>query len=148
MILKGKVAIITGGGTGIGAAIARRFVAEGAKVCIAGRRENVLEQVVASLPSGSAIMCQGDVSEPKDIDRIIETAISFGKGINILVNNAGIGTDGSITDANLDEWRKTLEVNLIGPFMLMRAAIPLLWLRCAAFRMAPHTALPRPALTC
>lgn len=124
MILKRKVAIITGGGTGIGEAIARRFVAEGAKVCIVGRRESVLEQVVQSLPSGTAIMCRGDVSEPKDIDRIIETALSFGQGINILVNNAGIGTDGSITDAKLDEWRKTLEINLIGPFMLMRAAIP------------------------
>ena len=124
MILKGKVAIITGGGTGIGAAIARRFVAEGAKVCIAGRRESVLKQVIQSLPSGTAIMCRGDVSEPKDIDRIIEKAFSFRNGINILVNNAGMGTDGSITDAKLDEWRKTLEINLIGPFMLMRAAIP------------------------
>jgi len=124
MILKGKVAVITGGGTGIGAAIVRRFVAEGAKVCIVGRRESVLEQVVRSLPSGTAIMCQGDVSEPKHVDRIIETALSFGQTIDILVNNAGIGTDGSITDAKLDEWRKTLEVNLIGPFMLMRAVIP------------------------
>lgn len=97
MILKGKMAIITGGGTGIGAAIARRFVAEGAKVCIVGRRKSVLEQVVRSLPSGTAVMCQGDVSEPKHIDRIIETALSFRQVIDILVNNAGIGTDGSIT---------------------------------------------------
>lgn len=124
MILKRKTAIITGGGTGIGAAIARRFVAEGAKVCIVGRRDSVLEQVVQSLPSGTAVMCQGDVSEPKHIDRIIETALSFGQTINILVNNAGVAYEGSITSAKLDEWRKTLEVNLIGPFMLMRAAIP------------------------
>jgi meso-butanediol dehydrogenase/(S,S)-butanediol dehydrogenase/diacetyl reductase len=123
MILTRKVAIMSGGGTGIGAAIARRFVAEGAKVCITGRRKSVLEQVVQSLPSGTAILCQADVSKPKHIDRIIETALSFGQVIDILVNNAGIGTDGSITDAKLDEWRKTLEVNLIGPFMLMRAAI-------------------------
>ena len=118
------MAIITGGGTGIGAAIARRFVAEGAKVCIVGRRDTVLEQVVQSLPSGTAVMCQGDVSEPKHIDRVIETALSFGQTINILVNNAGVAYDGSITSAKLDEWRKTLEVNLIGPFTLMRAAIP------------------------
>ena len=124
MILKRKTAIITGGGTGIGAAIARRFVAEGAKVCIVGRRDSVLEQVVKSLPSGTAVMCQGDVSEPKHIDRIIETALSFGQTINILVNNAGVAYDGSITSAKLDEWRKTLEINLIGPFMLMRSAIP------------------------
>jgi NAD(P)-dependent dehydrogenase (short-subunit alcohol dehydrogenase family) len=124
MILKGKISVITGGGTGIGAAIARRFVAEGAKVCIVGRRESLLEQVVQSLPSGTAVMCQGDVSEPEHIDRIIDTVLSFGQNIDILVNNAGIGSEGSITSAKLDEWRKTLEVNLIGPFMLMRAAIP------------------------
>ena len=124
MILKGKMAIITGGGTGIGAAIARRFVAEGARVCIVGRREKVLEKVVRSLPSGTAVLCQGDVSEPEHIDRIIDTALSFGQNIDILVNNAGMGSEGSIASAKLDEWHKTLRVNLIGPFMLMRAAIP------------------------
>ncbi|MBN1831086.1 MAG: SDR family oxidoreductase [Deltaproteobacteria bacterium] len=124
MMLKGKTAIITGGGTGIGAAITRRFAAEGAKVCVVGRREGLLEQVVQSLPSGTAVMRRGDVSEPGHIDPIIETALSFGKKIDILVNNAGIGSEGSITSAKLDEWHKTLEVNLIGPFMLMRAAIP------------------------
>lgn len=123
-MLKGKIALITGGGTGIGAAIARRFVAEGAKICIAGRRENPLERVARSMPSGTAVMCQGDVSEPEHIDRMVETALSFGQGIDILVNNAGIGSEGSITSAKLDEWHKTLEVNLIGPFILMRAAIP------------------------
>jgi NAD(P)-dependent dehydrogenase (short-subunit alcohol dehydrogenase family) len=69
-------------------------------------------------------MYRGDVSEPQDVDGIIETALSFGETINILVNNAGMGTEGSITGAKLDEWRKTIEVNLIGPFMLMRATIP------------------------
>ena len=99
-------------------------MAEGAKVCIVGRRESPLEQVVQSLPSGTSVMCQGDVSEPEHIDRIVETALSFGKSIDILVNNAGMGSEGSITSAKLDEWHKTLGVNLIGPFMLMRAAIP------------------------
>ncbi len=124
MMLKGKVAIITGGGTGIGAAIARRFVAEGAKVCIVGRRENVLDQVVQSLPAGTAVKCPGDVSESGHINRIVETALSFGEGIDVLVNNAAMGTEGSITSADLAEWRKTLEVNLISPMLLMRAAIP------------------------
>lgn len=123
-MLNGKMVIITGGGTGIGAATAKRFVAEGAKVCITGRREKVLENIVQSLPQGTAVSCRGDVSEPGDIDRIIETTLNFGQTIDVLINNAGIGTEGSITSTNLDEWRNTLEVNLIGPFMLMRAAIP------------------------
>lgn len=124
MILKGKTAIVTGGGTGIGAAIAKRFVAEGAKVCIVGRRENVLEQVISSLPKGTAVKCPGDVTQPGDVERILETALAFGQTVHVLVNNAGIGTAGSIIGADLEEWRKTLEINLIAPFMLMRAVIP------------------------
>jgi meso-butanediol dehydrogenase / (S,S)-butanediol dehydrogenase / diacetyl reductase len=124
MILAGKMAVVTGGGTGIGAAIVRRFVAEGARVCIVGRREEVLSDVVRSLPDGAAIACAADVSEAADIGRIVDRALAFGKRIDILVNNAGKGTEGSVISADLDEWRKTLDVNLIGPFMLMRAVIP------------------------
>ncbi len=97
MMLQGKTAIITGGGTGIGEGIARRFVAEGAKVCITGRREDVLNRVVESLPEGSAVSCRSDVSEPGDIERIVEAALSLDGKINVLVNNAGVGTDGSVT---------------------------------------------------
>ena len=123
-MLKGKVAIITGGGTGIGAAVAKRFVAEGAKVCIVGRRENVLDRVVQFLPSGAAVKCAGDISQPENIDRVVEAALTFAEGIDVLVNNAALGTEGSIITADLAEWRKTLEVNLISPMLLMRAAIP------------------------
>lgn len=124
MMLKGKTAIITGGGSGIGAAVARRFVTEGARVCIVGRREDALDQVIKSLPSGSAVKCRGDVSQAEDLARIVETAVDFGGTVNVLVNNAGVGTHGSIIDAPVEEWRKTLEINLVGPFMLMRAVIP------------------------
>ncbi|MDY6825583.1 MAG: SDR family oxidoreductase [Bacillota bacterium] len=124
MILKDKVALITGGGTGIGAAVARRFVAEGARVCIVGRREERLDEVIKELPAGSVVKSPGDVSNPEDIQRIVQDTVDFGKGIDILVDNAGLGTEGSIVSADLDEWRKTFEVNLVGPFMLMRAVIP------------------------
>ena len=124
MMLEGKTAIITGGGAGIGAAIAARFVAEGARVCIVGRRENVLDKMINILPAGTAVKCRGDVSEPSDIARIVHTALDFSDTIDVLVNNAGVGTGGSITDVPVSEWRKTVEINLVGPFMLMREVIP------------------------
>lgn len=78
MNLKGKTALITGGGTGIGAAIAKRFVADGAKICITGRREAMLDKVAQSLPEGMAATCSGDVSKYEDVERMVETALKFG----------------------------------------------------------------------
>jgi NAD(P)-dependent dehydrogenase (short-subunit alcohol dehydrogenase family) len=90
MNLHGKVALITGGGTGIGAAVARRFVSDGAKVCIAGRGKELLDQVAGSLPSESATICSGDVSRYEDVERMVESALTFGGRLNVLVNNAGM----------------------------------------------------------
>jgi len=124
MKLKGKVALITGGGTGIGAAIAKRFVEDGAKICIAGRREEYLDKVAETLPSGTVMKCPGDVSNPEDIERMVATTLAFGGRLDVLVNNAAVFATGGVTDINLDDWRKSIEVNLTGPFLLMRASIP------------------------
>jgi meso-butanediol dehydrogenase / (S,S)-butanediol dehydrogenase / diacetyl reductase len=124
MRLSGKMALITGGGTGIGAAIAERFVAEGAKVCIAGRRKDVLDQALRSFPSGTAVVCAGDVSMAEDAEKMVATAVAFGERLDILVNNAGINPRGTVIDLDPAEWRNGLEVNLTGPFLLMRAALP------------------------
>ncbi len=125
MDLKGKVALITGGGTGIGEAIARRFVADGARVCITGRRQEMLDNVATSLPSGSIKTCSADVADPKDVERMVETALSFGGGLHVLVNNAAVShKPANIVDLDPAEWRKTLDVNLTGPFLMMKAAIP------------------------
>ena len=70
MNLSGKMALITGGGTGIGAAIAARFVADGAKVCIAGRRREMLDETARSLPGGTVLVSPGDVSKYDDIRRM------------------------------------------------------------------------------
>jgi meso-butanediol dehydrogenase / (S,S)-butanediol dehydrogenase / diacetyl reductase len=124
MKLEGKMALITGGGTGIGAAIAERFVAEGAMVCIAGRRREMLDKVAYSLPTGTAITCAGDVSDNEDIRRMVSAAVEFGGKLDVLVNNAGMSIHSSITDMDLADWRRALDVNLTGPFLLMKACIP------------------------
>ena len=125
MDLKGKVSIVTGGGTGIGAAITRRFVACGARVCIAGRRQGMLDEVAKSLPEGSVKTCAADVSDEKGVGRILKTALSFEGGLHVLVNNAAIDQDppAGVVDMDVARWRRMLEVNLTGPFLMMKACI-------------------------
>lgn len=122
--LEGKVALITGGGSGIGAAIARRFVAEGAKIVITGRRKEALAETVASLPEGSVLPFAGDVTKVEDAMAMVEATVKFGGKIDILVNNAAIDPAGTIVDVPLEQWERVIETNLYGPFYTMRAAIP------------------------
>jgi len=124
MKLKGKVALITGGGTGIGAAIVKRFVTEGAKVCLTGRRKEMLDEVARSLPSGAVTTCSGDVSKDDDVARMVKTTVSFGGGLDVLVNNAGIASQAPVADLSREEWQRVFDVNLTGPFLLMKASIP------------------------
>lgn len=124
MDLEGKVALITGGGTGIGAAIARRFVADGAKVCITGRRIEMLDRIVSSLPSGSVVACAGDVSDLGNAEKMVKAAIDFGGKLDVLVNNAGMDPAGRIVEVDPELWQRVIDINLTGPFNMMRTAIP------------------------
>ena len=124
MRLDGKVALITGGGAGIGAAITKRFVAEGAKVCISGRRADVLKEMAEDLPADTVVTCPGDVSKPEDAQKMVDCAVAFGGKLDALINNAGIEGMGAVADLDLAEWQKVLDVNLTGPFLMMKAAIP------------------------
>jgi meso-butanediol dehydrogenase/(S,S)-butanediol dehydrogenase/diacetyl reductase len=126
MKLDGKVALITGGGSGIGASIAKRFVTDGAKVCITGRRKEVLDKMVASLPAGSAVACVGDVTKHEDVKRMVETTVKFGGKINVLVNNAGFDPPGTVVDIDPKLWQQIVDTNLTGPFLLMKESIPLM----------------------
>lgn len=124
MRLDGKVALITGAGRGIGAAIAKRFVDEGAKVLITDILKDEVEGVAKSLKPGMAQACVGDVTKWEDVQKMVAETVKFGGKIDILVNNAGIDPGGSIVDIDIALWKKILDVNLNGPFLCMKAAIP------------------------
>ena len=124
--LAGKVALITGGGTGIGRAIALAFAREGAKVAVAGRRKEKLDETLRELEkqgsAGLAIAC--DVSQAKDAERAVrETAKEFG-AMNVLVNNAGVLHVSTIEAMSEDDWDRVMTINLKGPFLMCRAALP------------------------
>jgi NAD(P)-dependent dehydrogenase (short-subunit alcohol dehydrogenase family) len=124
MRLQGKVALITGGGTGLGAAVAEAFVAEGAKVCIAGRRRDVLEKVARRFSGSQIAVCAADLSVAEDVRRMVETAVSFGGKLDVVVNNAAMGVPGSVVDMDPALWQKVLDTNLTGPFLVLKHAIP------------------------
>ena len=124
MKLEGKVALVTGGGSGIGAAIAERFVAEGARVCISGRRKEMLDKVAASMPAGSAVVCRGDTAKDEDVARMVAKTVEFGGKIDVLVNNAAISANKPVGEVERAVWRQVMDVNLNGPFMLMQEVIP------------------------
>jgi 3-oxoacyl-[acyl-carrier protein] reductase len=124
--LTGKSAIVSGGGTGIGRAIAIALAKEGVKVVLCGRREAPLDEVVQEILGigGQALGVQADVSDDKDIDRVVNSAMDVFGSVDILVNNAGIGGGGAIHTHSVREWDEILAVNLRGPFLMSRAVLP------------------------
>lgn len=121
--LAGRGALVTGGGTGIGAAVARRLAAEGARVVVAGRRAELVEEVAAGLPDGRGRAIACDITREEDVARAVAAAAEHGPGLHVVVNNAGAGGEGSVEDVAPAAWRAALEVNLTGPFLVLQAAI-------------------------
>jgi meso-butanediol dehydrogenase / (S,S)-butanediol dehydrogenase / diacetyl reductase len=124
MRLQGKVALITGGGTGIGAAVAEAFIGEGARVCITGRRREELEKLARRFSAGQITVCDADVSKMEDVRRMVETAAAFGGKLDIVVNNAAMGVPKTVVDTEMGVWQKVLDTNLTGPFLVMKYSIP------------------------
>ncbi|WP_087974983.1 SDR family NAD(P)-dependent oxidoreductase [Oceanobacillus rekensis] len=123
--LQDKVAVITGGVSGIGAATARLFAAEGAKLVLADFNEEKGASFKAELESegAEAVFVKADVTNEADVKNIYDTALStFGK-VDILFNNAGIGSVKPTEELTYAEWRKTVEVDLDGVFLVAQAAI-------------------------
>jgi NAD(P)-dependent dehydrogenase (short-subunit alcohol dehydrogenase family) len=138
--LEGKVAIITGGGRGMGRAIAEGFIKEGARVVVTAARErNEIEAVASSTNPDQALAILSDVTDPKACEYVVaETVARFGK-LDVLVNNAGRGMKyihphffteaGRFWEADPEAWRMVIDTNVNGPFFMARAAVPYMLLR-------------------
>jgi len=127
MLLEGKVAVVTGGGRGIGRAIAKRFAAEGAAVLIASRTEAELREVAEEIEKahGKAAWVAADVSSEADCARIIAAAEERLGAVSILVNNAGdYGPVKPVEEISPEEWDRVIAVHLRGAFLLMRLVLP------------------------
>jgi NAD(P)-dependent dehydrogenase (short-subunit alcohol dehydrogenase family) len=122
----GLVAAVTGGASGIGAAIARRLMADGARVA-------VLDRDVSDPPEG-ALAVQADVTDDASVRAAVDRVLREWDRLDVLVNNAGIGAQGTVADNPDDEWHRVLDVNLLGMVRATRAALP-------ALRRSPSAAI-------
>lgn len=121
---EGQVAVITGGGTGIGAAIARQLAAEGARVALVGRRAALVNAVAQRLRSEGheALAVPGNVAT--DAQHIVEIVVQHFGALDILVNNAAVAAGLDMDEMTVDAWRQVLDVNLDGAFALVLHAQP------------------------
>jgi 3-oxoacyl-[acyl-carrier protein] reductase len=128
------VAIVTGGSKGIGLAIAQALVARGDSVAIAARKPDELQRAARTLGAADRVhSVQADVRKSGDAERLVrETVARFG-GVDVLVNNAGVGRFANVADMSLDDWHDVIETNLSGVFYCTRAAIPEMRRRGAGF---------------
>ncbi|MFA5989440.1 MAG: SDR family oxidoreductase [Sphingomonas sp.] len=118
----GRHALVTGGGTGIGAAVARRLSLEGVAVSLVGRRAGPLETLAAALPKAVAI--PGDICAGDEVAQMLAQARRAFGPVDILVNNAGAAQSGPFEELDLAGWRRMMEVNLDGLFTVTQAALP------------------------
>jgi 3-oxoacyl-[acyl-carrier protein] reductase len=131
MKLKGKKAIITGGGRGIGKIVAESFLSEGAAVMLCARSVGELEATQSELysrsPTGSKIeICPADVSSEKDVDALVKKTQAKLGGIDILVNAAGVyGAIGAVASVDFTKWKETFDTNLFGTFNTIQKVLPI-----------------------
>jgi NADP-dependent 3-hydroxy acid dehydrogenase YdfG len=127
-VLQGKVCVVTGASSGIGEATARLLAGAGAAVALGARRADRLEQLAAEIErdGGRAIAVEADVSKEEEARALIDRAGAELGRLDVLVNNAGVMLLGPIQDADTSEWRRMVEVNLLGLFYCTHAALPIM----------------------
>ncbi len=150
--LDGKVAIVTGGGSGIGAATARRFAEEGAHVVVADLKAETA-QAVADEIGGDAFGLGIDVTDFASIERVVEGTVGRFGGLDVIVCNAGVTIVGSVMDLTEDQWDKELDTNLKSVYLCAKAVWPHLEARgggsiLSTASMAGQWAIPADAAYC
>lgn len=123
--LEGKIAVITGGSSGLGLATAKRFVAEGAYVFITGRRQSELDEAVSQL-GGNATAVQGDIAKLSDIEKLYDTVKQKKGALDIVFANAGIGEFAPLGEITEEHFNKQFNVNVRGTLFTVQSALPLL----------------------
>ncbi|MBX9681548.1 MAG: SDR family NAD(P)-dependent oxidoreductase [Gemmataceae bacterium] len=123
--IRGKRVLLTGASGGIGQALARKLSSEGARLVLAGRSEEKLRTLAASLPS-EVLPVGADLTVDADRQRLLDTAVGRFGGLDILINNAGIASWAHFTSSNEEILRQIMEVNFFAPVDLIRRAIPIL----------------------
>ena len=119
------VSLVTGSSKGIGLAIAKAFVARGMQVVLTARQDDELQKAAAALGGGANVhVVSADVRRAADAERIVAAAVARFGGLDVLVNNAGIGRFSNVADLAIDEWQQVIETNLSGVFYCCRAALP------------------------
>jgi 3-oxoacyl-[acyl-carrier protein] reductase len=126
MRLDGKTALITGGGRGIGKGIALAFAREGCDVAVTARTAAEVEEVAGEIAAMGrrALALTGDIADPANITRIATATLEEFSGIDVLVNNAAYACFKPTLEYTLDEWERTLSVNLTAPFLFAQAVVP------------------------
>jgi meso-butanediol dehydrogenase/(S,S)-butanediol dehydrogenase/diacetyl reductase len=119
-----RSALVTGAGTGIGAAVAQRLSDDGFALVLSGRRREPLEQVAAGLEH--AVVVPGDVGQPANADALAAAAREAFGGLDAVVLNAGIGHSAPAGEESVEGWERTIRVNLTGAFLVARGVLPLL----------------------
>jgi NAD(P)-dependent dehydrogenase (short-subunit alcohol dehydrogenase family) len=125
--LDGEAALVTGGTSGLGFAIAERFLSEGASVVVTGRDEKLGAEALEGLRGsgrGESWFFSADAADPEAVDASVAFAVEQLGGLDILVNNAGIGVDARLIDTPIADFDHTMAVNLRGPFLYARACYP------------------------